>query len=229
LAFIAQDDVVPEPALMDFAPRVDELPTRNPATTTLLFLGEYVGLARHATSETAFVAWNLQRDEANGIRRSDAAVTLFDATCPQMLGLSNGTSHTDSPLVTCSEPSTAIVDLGTFSTSLGSLCEMFPLCGAADDLQLELTATLVEQAGQRPPPGGERQIGSANLIVQAGHVVQATDVVTEALGAGSHVVSLCASDVSSGQPEPLGCLEHPLVVTAPLGSVGFLPVCAPPF
>jgi Ca2+-binding RTX toxin-like protein len=216
LAFVDQDSVVTSPGTN--APRVGELPGRNPNDPTTLFIGEYIGLAMQPTDDVALVAWNLQRDEEGGLRRSDAAAATFVAGCAMGLGLTNGTSQGDSPLVTCSEPSTAVVSLGTFGWDLASLCEAFPLCGTADSLALDITATLVEQAGQRPPVGGEQVVGTAELEVQAGEVVLASELVDEALGAGSHVVEMCATEVSESAPELLGCLEQRVVVAGPLGS-----------
>lgn len=214
LVFVAQADAVPNPGTN--APRVMDLPSRGPGTTGL-FLGEYIGLAQRPDSGRSLVAWNLQRDE-EGLRRSDAAAATFDAGCSMGLNLANGTSMVDSPLVTCSEPSTTLVELDTFGTSLAALCEHFPLCGTAELLELEITATLVEQTGQRPPTEGARVVGTAELEVQDGEVVLASEVVDEALGAGSHVVELCATDVSTSEPQLLGCLEQPLIVAVPLGS-----------
>jgi hypothetical protein len=175
-----------------------------------------MGLAVHGDGDS-LVAWNLQQVTPE-TDRSDVGVRGFTSGCAMGLGLTNGTSQGDSPLVTCSEPATTVVGLGTFGWDLASLCEAFPLCGTADTLALDITATLVEQAGQRPPVGGDRVVGTAELEVQEGEVVLASELVDEALGAGSHVVELCATEVSASAPELLGCLEQPVVVAGPLGS-----------
>lgn len=213
LLLVAQANVVPTPSTDGL--RVKYLPMRRPGSAGV-FLGEYIGLAQD--NGIGFVAWNLRTglNESTHLQYTDVATVTFDAGCPMGLGLANGTSTVDSPLVTCSEPETALVGLDTFGTSLAVLCENFPLCGTADFLDLEITATLVAQTGQRPPTEGERVVGTAALQVVDGEVVFASEIVDEALGAGSHVVELCATDVSTS--ELLGCLEQPLVIASPVGS-----------
>jgi hypothetical protein len=219
LTFVGQASVTANPG-MD-APLVVDLPSRGPDLVELdgtpigpnlsLFLGEYIGLAQRPTSGRGLVAWNLQRDEDGGLRRSDVAANRFDAQCPDGLILDNGTHITGEAVTTCADPSTAPIGLTTFGTSIASLCQAFPLCGQAENLLVEVTAAMTDATG------GQEILLTSLLEVRQGKVLQAEDSAA-VLGQGPHVVDLCATDVEASPTALLGCIEQPVRVEGPLGS-----------
>lgn len=113
--------------------------------------------------------------------------------------------------VACKDPDTDVLVSSSLGTSIEELCNAVAFCAATPDLEADVTVTIVETDGQRPPPGGEKVILQASMTKVAGTVSSTEEPV--AVGSGAHVIEICIDGADTG-----ACTVRELQMTPPLGT-----------
>lgn len=178
-------------------PTAPQLPRRGPAATGL-FLGEYTGIDH--IDQRVVVAYNAQQVQAGSFPETDPAVAIARVTCGQRLQLTNGTTASGLQ-VTCQD-SAQIIGTATFGSSLVELCEAFPLCAGAEELDLTIEAS-----------DNSDVIATASLQ-KSGEAIQTAEDAA-ALAVGEHTIEICATDSSTSDT---GCTDQLITAAPPLGS-----------
>lgn len=126
----------------------------------------------------------------------------------------NGTSYAGGLLAACKASTGNRFDLASFDRDLEELCDALPLCAAHSNLYIELSGTLVTEAGVSPPPGGPRALGTAEVDVVNG-VATYSDGIEMTVGHGQHTVQLCAYDDLMVE---VGCMQQDFKVDPPMAT-----------